>query len=104
MGRTGKYHHESGNKITKTYTWYVLTDKWILAQNLGIPKTQLTDEIKLKKKEGQNINTLILLGRWNKIPTEGDTKCGAESEGRTSQRLCHLVILPIYSYKTQTLL
>jgi len=24
--------------ITKENTWYALTDKWILAQNLGIPK------------------------------------------------------------------
>ena len=49
---------------------------------------------------------LVLLRRRNKIPTEGDTetKCGAESEGKTILRLPHLVIHPIYSYKIQTLL
>ena len=36
MGRTGRYHPEGGNPITKEYTWYVLTDKWILGQKLGI--------------------------------------------------------------------
>ena len=52
------------------------------------------------------MDTLVLLSRGNKIPTEGDaeTKCGAESEGNTIQRLPHLVIHPIYSYKIQTLL
>jgi len=30
---------------------YVLTDKWILGQKLGIPKIQFTDHMKLKKKE-----------------------------------------------------
>jgi hypothetical protein len=29
--------------------WY--TDKWILAQKLGIPKIQFTNHMKLKKKE-----------------------------------------------------
>ena len=58
-----------------------------------------------KKKEEQSMNTLVLLSRRNKIPTEGDTgtKCGAESEEKTIQRLPHLGIHPIYSYKTQTL-
>ena len=60
----------------------------------------------LKKKEEQSMNTLGLLRRGNKIPTEGDTetKGGAESEGKTIQRLPNLVIHPINSYKTQTLL
>ena len=103
MGRSGKYYPEWGSQITKKYSWHVLTDKWILAQKLGISKTQFTNQMKLKKKEGQNMDTLILLGMANKIPTEGDKKCGAESEGKTIQRLPHLGIHPIYSYKTQTL-
>ena len=47
----------------------------------------------------------VLLRRGNKIPTEGDTetKVGAESEGKTIQRLPHPGIHPIYSYKTQIL-
>ena len=33
----------------KKYTWYGLTDKWILTQKLKIPKINFTDHIKLKK-------------------------------------------------------
>jgi hypothetical protein len=34
------------------HTWYVLTDKWILAKRKHrIPMKQLTDHMKLKKKE-----------------------------------------------------
>ena len=59
-----------------------------------------------KKKEEQSMDTLVLLRRGDKIPTEEDaeTKCGAETEEKTIQRLPHLGIHPIYSYKTQTLL
>ena len=59
-----------------------------------------------KKKEEQSLDTLVLFRRGNKIPTKGDTETngGAESEGKTIQRLPHLVIHPMYSYKTQTLL
>jgi hypothetical protein len=53
--------------------------------------------MKLKKKEGQSVDTLILLRRGNKIPMEGVTeiKYGAETEGMTIQRLPHLGIHPI---------
>ena len=59
-----------------------------------------------KKKEEQSMDTLVLLRRGDKIPTEGDTetKCGAETEGKPIQRPPHLVIHPIYSHKIQTLL
>jgi hypothetical protein len=30
---------------------YALTDKWILAQNLGISKVQFTNHMKLKKED-----------------------------------------------------
>ena len=52
------------------------------------------------------MDTLVLLRRGNKILIEGDTetKGGAETEGKTIQRLPHLGIHPIYSYKTHTLL
>ena len=48
--------------------------------------------MKLKKKEYQSVDTLILLRRGNKIPMEGvtETKFGAETEGVTMQRLPHL--------------
>ena len=106
MNGTSKYYPEWGNPITKEHTWYVLTDKWILAQKFRIPKIQFTDHMKLKKKEDQSVDTLILLRRGNKIPMEGvtETKCGAETEGKAIQRLPHLGIHPIYSYQTQTLL
>jgi hypothetical protein len=81
--------------ITKERTWYALTDKWILAQKLGIPKIQFTNHMKLKKKEDQSIDTSVLLRMGNKIPMEGVTKCGAEPEGMTIQRLPHLSIHPI---------
>jgi hypothetical protein len=46
---------------------YALTDKWILAQKLEIPKKQLTKHMKIKK-EDQSIDTLILLRRGTKCP------------------------------------
>jgi hypothetical protein len=51
--------------------------------------------MKLKKNEVQN---KILTGANMEI------KCKAEAEGKAIQRLSHLVIHPIYSYQTQTLL
>jgi hypothetical protein len=62
--------------------------------------------MKLKKKEGQRVDTLILLRRGNKIPMEGviETKFGAETEGRTIQRLPHPGIHPPNNHQTQTLL
>jgi hypothetical protein len=62
--------------------------------------------MKLKKKEDQIVDTWILLRRRNKLPMEGitETKCGAETEGMTIQRLPHLGIHPIYNHQTQTLL
>jgi hypothetical protein len=47
--------------------------------------------MKLKKKDDQSVDTLILLRRGNKIPMQGvpETMCGAETEGVTIQRLPH---------------
>jgi hypothetical protein len=56
-----------GNPITKNLTWYALTDKWILAQKLRIPKIQFAKHMKLKRKEEQNVNTSSLLRMRNKI-------------------------------------
>jgi hypothetical protein len=36
-----------------------LTDKWILAQKLRLPKIQFAKHMKLKKKKDQNVNTLL---------------------------------------------
>jgi hypothetical protein len=57
----------------------------ILVQKLGILKIQFTDQMKLKKKEDQSMDILVLLIRGNNIPMGGDTgtKCGAETDGKT---------------------
>jgi hypothetical protein len=70
----------------------------------GISKIQFTDHMK-HKKEDQSVDTLVLLGRGNKIPIGGvtDTKCGAETEGKAIQRLPHLGI-HLTCHQTQTLL
>jgi hypothetical protein len=46
-------------------------------------KIQFAKHLKLKKKEDQRVDTLILLRRGNKIPLEGvtETKLKAETEG-----------------------
>jgi hypothetical protein len=76
------------SEVTKEHTWYVLIDKWILVQKLRIPKIQYTDHMKLKRKEGQSVDTSFLLRMGNKIPMGEDTetKCRAETEGMTIQR------------------
>jgi hypothetical protein len=67
MYGTMKYHSEWGNPVIKEHTWYVLTDKWILAQKLRIPTIQLTDHMKLKKNEDQSPlrrgNKILMVGR-----------------------------------------
>ena len=62
---------------------YALTDKWILAQRLRIPKIQFVKHMKLKKKEDQSVDSLFLIRMGNKIHMEGVTKFGAETEERT---------------------
>jgi hypothetical protein len=62
--------------------------------------------MKLMKKDDQSTDILVLLRRGNKIPMGGDTEimCGAETVGKTIQRLPYLGIHTIYSHQTQTLL
>jgi hypothetical protein len=74
----------------------LLTDKWILSQNLTIPKIHYAKYMKLKKKEDQSVDTSFLLRIGNKIPMKGvtETKFRAEMEGWTIQRLHYLGILP----------
>jgi hypothetical protein len=45
--------------------------------------------MKIKNKENQSVDTLVLLRRGNKIAMGGDTetKCRTETEGKTIQRL-----------------
>jgi hypothetical protein len=62
--------------------------------------------VKHKKKEDQSVDTLFLLRKGEKTPMEGvtETKFGAETEGRTIQRLPYLGFHPINNHQTQTLL
>jgi hypothetical protein len=57
-------------------------------------------------QEDQSVDTLILLRREKKISMKrvAETKCEAETEGMTIQRLPHLGIYPIYNHQTQALL
>jgi hypothetical protein len=84
----------------------VCSDKRILAQKLILPKIQFPDHLKLKKKENQSVNTLVLLRRGNKIHMGEitETKCLVETEGMTIQRLFHLVIHPLYNHQTRKVL
>ena len=83
-------------------TWELtaLTDKWILAEKLGISKIQFAKHMKLKKMEDQSVDTSIFLRRGNKIPKEGvtETKIRTENEGMTIQRLPCLGIHPINNH------
>jgi hypothetical protein len=56
------------------------------------------------KKEDQSVDSSFLLRMGNKIPMEGVTKFGAETEGWTIQKLPHLGIHPINNHQTRTLL
>jgi hypothetical protein len=73
MDVSGWYNPEWGNPITKELTWYALTDKWILAQKLRLPKIQFAKH-KKNKKEDQRMDTSFLFTIGNKIPMEGVTE------------------------------
>jgi hypothetical protein len=60
MDGTRKYHPELSNPDTKEHTWYVLTDKWILAQKLTMPTIQFTDHMEFRRKEDQGVDASIL--------------------------------------------
>jgi hypothetical protein len=55
-----------------------LTEKWVLAQKLRIPKIKFTDHKKLKKKEDQIVDTSVLFKRGNKILMGGNTEKNVE--------------------------
>jgi hypothetical protein len=87
----------------KELAQYVLTDKWILAQKLRIPKIQFAKHMKLKKMENQSVDTLLLL-RIGKIPMEGVTETRLRWKEGPSRDCPTLGIHPIYNHQTQTLL
>ena len=72
MDGPGGHHPEWDNPITKELTQYVLTDKWILAQKLRIPKLQFAKHMKLKKNEDQSVVTLPLLELGTKLQNAKD--------------------------------
>jgi hypothetical protein len=80
-----------------------LTDKWILAQKLRIPKIQFAKHKKIKKKEDQRVDTSFLLRIGNKIPMKGvtETNFGAKAKGWIIQRLLHLEVHPIISHQSR---
>ena len=83
MDVSGGYHPYLGTPITKEVIRYTLTEKWILAQKLRIPKIQFTKHKKIKKKEDQYLDTSFLLRIGNKIPMKvvTETKFGANTKG-----------------------
>jgi hypothetical protein len=64
----------------------------------GIPKTQFTDHMKLKKKEDQSVDVSVLLRIGNKI-WEEIRRQSVEQRLKAIQRLLHLRIHSIYSHK-----
>jgi hypothetical protein len=54
----------------------------------------------------QSVDVSVLFRRGSKILKGGntETKCGAETEGKSIQRLPYLGIHPIYRHQTPTLL
>jgi hypothetical protein len=58
-----------------------------ISPKIRIPKIQVTDHMKLKKKEEQSVDAAVLIRRENKIFMGGntETKCGAETEGKAIQ-------------------
>ena len=45
---------------TKEHKWYVLTNKWILAQKLTMSMVQSTDHMKSRKKEDKGVDASVL--------------------------------------------
>jgi hypothetical protein len=58
---------------------------WILPPKFGIPKIQLADHVKPKKKEDQSVDASVLFRRGNKLLTGGNRKQSVEQ--RLKERL-----------------
>ena len=58
MDGPGEHYPEWANPIKKELKWYVLTDKWILAQKLRIYryKLQFAKHMKLKRNEDKSVD------------------------------------------------
>jgi len=108
MDGPGGHHPEWGNTFTKELTQYVLTDKWILAQNLGYPryKIQFPKHMKLKKNEDWSVDTMPLLRSGIKpiIFPPQPSKCRVQASGtctmpglRLIQVLIHVNTCGLYT-------
>jgi hypothetical protein len=60
MDGTRKYHPGQGNSDAKEHTWYVFTDKWILAHKFTMPMIQPTDQMELRRMEDQGVDVSVL--------------------------------------------
>jgi len=60
MVGTRKYHPERGNPDTNEHTWYVLTNKWILAQKLTMHMIQPTDHMEHRSKQDHVVDASVL--------------------------------------------
>ena len=58
-------------------------DKWILAQKHRTPTIQFAKHKKIMKREDQQVNTLFLLRKENKIAMRGVTEKLRQKDGRS---------------------
>jgi hypothetical protein len=98
MDRTRKYLPEWDNPITKEYTWYALTDKWILIS--PVQNTQDTIHRPLEPhKEGRSQCEYFGPSYKGNQNTHGriyETMFVAETERKAIQWLSHMGIHHIY--------
>ena len=79
MDVSRKYHPKWGNSVTKEHIWYVLSDKWISEGKKKAQGTQnqITDIMKLKKKEDQSVDASVLLRSGKELITGGRGREGS---------------------------
>lgn len=61
----GKVTQSQRQEKKKNHTWYILSDM-LLAQYLRLPRLESTDHIKIKEKEDQSGDAVVLFKRGNK--------------------------------------
>ena len=71
MDQTRKYHPVLDNPVKKEYICYVLTDKLLIARKLRKPTIQLTNHMKLKKKEDHSVHVSVILREGKKTVIGG---------------------------------
>ena len=106
-----EFQRRDWNHVTTVYSWIKFSKNKIknLIRKGGLQIVSFAKHMKLKKKEEQSVDTLVLLKMGNKTPKEGvtETKFRAETEERIIQRLPPSTPTPIQlinNHQTQTLL